>query len=341
MMLLNEDAGRLALREAHLDVRTDARGLRRARWEEARRGLLAAPKELSTRWLFDERGILLFDELTHIPAYYPARRERSILASHVDDVARISRAQTLVELGRFGEPTRMLLDALRTAGTLRRFSPVDPDEAALQELLLRMAREYPGLNLSGVVGDFLDPAAAVGGDDRRLVTMLGGRLGNLPPGRRGQFLRDVADSLKVGDTFLVGADLLKDPARLNAAYNDREGVNAALHLNALHVLNRELGATFDVKGFEHEARFDEAQQAVEVVLRALHEQTVHIEALELRLHFDQGEALRTALCCKLSAEEVEDELAAAGLRLLEWWTDDAGDCALALCTRAGTHPRSP
>ena len=166
-----------------------------------------------------------------------------------------------------------------------------------------------------------------------MVAFLGGTIGNFLPDARGAFLRDIASILDPDDTFLLGTDLVKDPDRLVSAYDDAAGVTAAFDLNVLHVMNRELGATFDVDAFQHVAVWDAEQEWIEMRLRSLREQTVDVPALSLSVDFAEGEEMRTEVSAKFRHEKVADELGAAGLRLAEWWTDDDGDFALSLALR--------
>lgn len=334
MSPLQQDLGHVRPEgQVTLEVLLDEAALRRALLDEARHGLTATPKELTPRWLYDERGSLLFDEITRLPEYYPTRRERSILQAHAGDIARRSRAENLIELGSgFSEKTRLLLDSLREFGSLQRFVPFDVSEPTLRSAMMQLADEYSGLQLHGIVGDFERHLSAIRGPGRSLVAFLGGTIGNLKPAPRARFLADLAASMKVGDTFLLGTDLIKDRQRLHAAYNDRDGVTAAFNLNVLNVLNHSLEANFELDGFEHLARFDEENAWIEMLLCSKRSQRVHVGALDLDIQFAEGEQMRTEVSCKFRPEQVEDELAAAGLRLLEWWTDDAGDFALSLCT---------
>ncbi|MGA9525697.1 MAG: L-histidine N(alpha)-methyltransferase [Myxococcaceae bacterium] len=319
--------------DLEVDVHLRPETLRQWMRDEAREGLSGSPKELSPKWLYDERGSLLFEEITRLPEYYPTRRERSILRERAREIARVSRAETLVELGSgSSEKTRILLSALRELGTLRTFVPFDVSESMLRSAARAIRREFPGLRVHAVVGDFERQLPPLPGSGRRLVAFLGGTIGNIKPAQRASFLREIASGLQVGDTFLLGTDLLKDHLRLHAAYNDREGVTAAFNLNALCVLNRELGANFDLRAFEHLARFDPKNGWIEMLLRSKCDQRVEIPGLELELALAKYEPLRTEVSCKFRPDQVEDELAAAGLRLLEWWTDDSGDFAVTLST---------
>jgi L-histidine Nalpha-methyltransferase len=302
---------------------------------DASRGLTANPKELPPKWFYDDRGSQLFDAITRLPEYYPTRTERAILAARSDEIARVTGADTLVELGSgTSEKTRLLLDALRSAGTLTRFVPFDVSEATLREAAAAVVSEYPGVSVHAVAGDFERHLDRLPGGGRRLVAFLGGTIGNLFPQPRARFLEEIAAGLGSDDAFLLGTDLVKDPARLVAAYDDAAGVTAEFNRNVLHVLNRELGADFDPSRFAHVARYDADNEWIEMRLRSEGAQVVHVPALDLVVPFRDGEEMRTEVSAKFRREGVARELAAAGLRLTEWWTDPAGDFALSLSVRA-------
>ena len=292
------------------------------------------PKELSPKWLYDERGSQLFDEITRLSEYYPTRREREILEAHAQDIARASGADTLLELGSgSSEKTRLLLDAMRSTGRLRRFVPFDVSEAFLRQAAEAVAREYPGLLVHAVVGDFERHLGLLPRGGRRLVAFLGGTIGNLKPAERARFFAELSAGLCQGDGLLLGTDLLKCRQRLFAAYNDGAGVTAEFNRNVLEVLNRELGADFEPEAFEHLAPFDEENGWVEMRLISTRPQAVRLPALERHVNFAEGEVLRTEVSCKFRPEQVEAELAEAGLHLTERWTDAAGDFALSLALK--------
>ena len=312
----------------------DPQAQRRTLLDDLRRGLASNPKEISPRWLYDERGSRLFEEITRLPEYYPTRQERSILVRHSADVARLSRAEVLVELGAgSSEKTRLLLEALRAQGTLRAFVPFDLSEPMLRHSAPAIARDFPGLSVHAVVGDFEHHLRAIPREGRRMVAFLGGTIGNLAPEPRARFLGDLARGLDPGETFLLGTDLVKSPRRLHAAYNDSAGVTAAFNLNVLRVLNRELGADFDLESFSHRAWFDPANEWIEMLLLSSRAQLVRVAELGVAVRFEEGEAMRTEVSCKFRRERVQSELAAAGLRLAAWWTDADGDFALSLSIR--------
>jgi L-histidine N-alpha-methyltransferase len=306
---------------------------RRLRAEVAE-GLVGDVKELSPKWLYDDRGCALFDRITRLPEYYPTRTERSILREHAPDVVRLSGADTVVELGSgTSNKTRLLLDAFAEAGRLRRIVALDVAEATLRDAVAKLSLDYPGATVEGVVGDFNDHLAQVRVGGRRLVVFLGGTIGNLHPHERAAFLAEVHRTTSPGDSLLLGTDLVKDTERLVAAYDDAEGVTAAFNLNVLSVLNRELGADFDVEGFEHVARFDEPGSFIEMRLRSRGAQRVRVAALDLEVDFAPGEELRTEISTKFTVAGVQEELCGAGLRPVATWTDPAGDFALTLAAR--------
>ena len=298
---------------------------------DVRAGLTASPKTLPPKWFYDQRGSELFDAITRLPEYYPTGAERALLAERSDEIAAASGADVLVELGSgTSEKTRLLLDALHRTGRLRRFVPVDVDPTVLRSAGEAIAAEYPGVQVEAVVGDFERHLDLLPRGGRRLVAFLGSTIGNLEPGPRADFLAGVRSGLDEGDSFLLGTDLVKDVDRLVAAYDDAQGVTAEFNRNVLAVVNRELGADFDLTAFEHVAMWDAEQEWIEMRLRSVTEQVVRIRDLELEVPFAAGEELRTEVSAKFREDGVRAELAAAGLRMERWWTDPAGDVAVSL-----------
>src|SRR4051794_29654350 len=293
-------------------------------------GLTRPFKEIPPKHFYDTEGSRLFDEITRLPEYYPTRTERAILEARAGALVEATRAAELVELGS-GVPTKtlLLLDAMRDAGTLDRYVPFDVSEVVLRESAENLVERYPGLRVYGVVGDFERHLGALpAAEGPRVVAFLGGTIGNFPPGTRRRFLRGLARALRPQDHVLLGTDLVKSPAILEAAYNDSAGVTAAFNRNMLAVMNRELDADFDLDAFEHVAFYDREQEWIEMRLRALGPQVVHVRALGLTVHFANREELRTEISAKFTRERVEADLAAAGLALREYLTD--GDALFAL-----------
>ena len=298
-------------------------------------GLSATPKTLPPKYFYDERGSVLFDEITRLPEYYLTRAETSILGARADEIAALSRCESLVELGSgTSAKTGLLLRAMLDAGTLREFVPLDVDPAVLTEATDVLADRYPGLRLAPFVGDFEHDLGAIPSAGRRMIAFLGSTIGNLEPTARSQLLSQVRAALHLGDTFLLGTDLVKDTGRLLRAYNDAAGVTAEFNRNVLRVINKELSADFDVDEFEHVAIWDATRRWIEMRLRSTRAQTVRVADLDLTVSFAAGEEMRTEISAKFRPEQVRDELTAAGLEPVRSWTDDNADFALTLarCT---------
>jgi L-histidine N-alpha-methyltransferase len=299
---------------------------------DVRAGLTRPFKELSPRYFYDERGSKLFEEITRLGEYYPTRCEREILELKSAEICEAAnRPVSLIELGSgSATKTRLLLDAMRKAGCLQAFCPVDISEEITRETAERIAAEYEGISVRGQVCDFeLDlERIPVGGP--RMIALLGGTIGNFEPQQRAGFLRRIANLLDPDDRFLLGTDLVKDRATLERAYNDPGRVTAEFNLNVLQVLNRELGADFDLDAFEHVARWDPENLWVDIRLRSLHNQVVNVAALEMLVPFSAGEEMRTEISTKFARPGLEGIYAEAGLELTDWWTDADGLYALSL-----------
>jgi L-histidine N-alpha-methyltransferase len=317
-----------------LDVHLDEAAADAALREDARRGLTSTPKVLRPQWLYDARGSELFEQITALPEYYPFVAEREALAAGADDVARLSGADTFVELGS-GSSTKstLLLDALSRTGTLRRYIPVDVSAAALEEAVPALVANYPDLDVHGVVADFIANLRSIPKVGSRLVVLLGGTIGNFEPEQRSDFLAALSDTLDPGEHFLVGTDLIKDEATLVAAYDDAAGVTAEFELNALTVLNRVLGADFDVDGFSYAAVWVPQSSRIEMRVRAERAMTVAVPALDLTVEFAEGEEMRPEISTKVTRGGIAGELDAAGFDVAHWLTDPAGRFGLTLARR--------
>lgn len=293
-------------------------------------GLTRHPKTLPPKWFYDARGSELFEEITRLPEYYPTRAERKILAARAEEIAAASGARTVIELGSgSSEKTRHLLDVLPE---LHSYVPVDVSESALTGAADSLLAEHPGLSVHALIADFTGGLALPGTPRPRLVVFLGGTIGNLLPEERAAFLRSVRSLLTPGDALLLGTDLVKDEETLVAAYDDAAGVTAAFNKNVLNVVNRELGADFPLGDFDHLAVWNPRDRWIEMRLRARRALSVKIRELDLVVPFEAGEELRTEVSAKFRQEDVREELAAAGMRLTQWWTDSAGRFALSLAT---------
>lgn len=299
---------------------------------DAARGLTSAPKFMPPKWLYDERGSELFTEITRQPEYYPTESERRLLRAVADEIAAAAKADTLVELGSgTSDKTRVLLDSLRKQGELSRFVPFDVSEATLRDAAASIRAEYPSVVVHAVVGDFDHHLEEIPRIGRRLVAFLGSTIGNLGPSDRQVFLRRLGRTFGPDDRLLLGVDLIKDVARLEAAYNDAAGATARFTHNLLTVMNRELGADFDLDAFVHEARWEPEHEWIRIGLRSGGAQTVTLREIDLTVRFDDGELMRTEVSSKFRPEALAAELEASGFRTVNWW--DNGDVALALAAR--------
>jgi L-histidine N-alpha-methyltransferase len=286
-------------------------------------GLTRPFKELLPRHFYDARTAELFDRICELPEYYPARTERSILKDAAGELAMLTGAAELVEIGS-GTATkaRVLLDALHTAGTLSRYVPVDVTETIVRDCAKDLADAYPGVQVHGLIADLehhldrLPPAVGP-----RIVALLGPTISNLLPGSRRRALRTIAHLLGPDDHLLMGTDLVKDPNVLEAAYDDAEGVTAEFNRNVLRVLNRELQADFDPEDFDYIARFDPQHEWIEMRLRSRRDHTTMVRALDLPVHFLAGEEMRTEISVKFTPERLQGDLLAVGLELVRWLTD--------------------
>jgi L-histidine N-alpha-methyltransferase len=300
---------------------------------EVRAGLTARPlPSLPSKYFYDDRGSALFEQITRLPEYYQTRTEEAILERVAGSVVAAARPVELCELGSgAGRKIRLLLEAGRSLGTLERCVLFDINATVVAESVRSLAGDYPGLRVRGAVGDFQDDLAALGPGGGLLALFLAGTIGNLHPERElPGFLRAVARQLAPGDSFLVGLDLVKDEARLHAAYNDAAGVTAAFNRNILRVVNAALGADFDPAAFDHVAFYDREHAWIEMRLRARRDQRVRVPRAGVSLTLRRGEEIRTELSCKYTRPTFEARLARTGLRLEAWHTDSESLFALAL-----------
>jgi len=300
-------------------------------------GLTRPFKELPPKHFYDARGSDLFEQICELPEYYPTRAERQILTDNAERIVRETGAGELVELGSgSAEKARILLEAMSSAGTLRRYVPLDVSESALEAAALELVDEFDELTVHGVIGDFerhLDRVPPAVDGSSRIVALLGGTIGNFLPGTRRRLLRQIGALLGPRDRLLLGTDLVKDAAVLEAAYDDAQGVTAEFNRNVLHVLNRELDADFVPDAFEHIAFFDRRHEWVEMRLRARRPCTVLVAALGLRVEFAAGEELRTEISAKFTRARLQEDFHAAGLATDGWYTDHEGLFALSLARR--------
>ncbi|HEX6040878.1 L-histidine N(alpha)-methyltransferase, partial [Longimicrobium sp.] len=294
-------------------------------------GLSRTPRELSPRFFYDERGSRLFEEITRLPEYYLTRTERALLERWMPDWIGGMAPRALVELGAgSGEKTRIILDPIASAADRAVYVPVDVSAEFLDETAARIGAAYPSIDVVPVVADITDAFAL---PDRlpgpTLHAFLGSTIGNFAPGPAVALLTRVRARMADGDRFLMGVDLRKDPALIEAGYNDAAGVTAEFNRNMLRVVNALAGADFDVDAWEHRAFYDRQAHWIEMHLVAMRAQTVTL-AGGAAFHFAAGESIRTEISAKHDRGSVDAMFAAAGLAVQQWETDADGRYAITL-----------
>ena len=307
---------------------THAELLRDVAW-----GLTRPQKELPPKYFYDHRGSELFDEITRLPEYYLTRTERALLDCWATALMTALRPRALVELGAGNaDKTRILLDAMVYAESGEAYVPIDVSAEFLDEAASRLRDEYPTLGIEPLVGDIVDPLD-LGPDlpDPAIIAFLGSTIGNFDPVGARQLLRNVARAMRPGDRFLLGADLRKHPATIEAAYNDSQGVTAEFNRNVLRVINRDLGADFDVDAFEHRAFYDRKLHRIEMHLVSTDEQVVHIPSVG-NIALADGESIRTEISCKYDRPSLTTMLASAGMQIERWITDASETYALVVAS---------
>ncbi len=297
---------------------------------DVRQGLTTMPKQLSPKYFYDERGSELFEEITQLPEYYLTRAERLLLEKRIADIVAYVRPCSLVELGAgSATKTRIILDAMRESGCAECYVPIDVSKEFLEATAVQMQADYSTVRITPVVSDITEPFALPPVASPTLVAFLGSTIGNFPRDEAVRLLSHIADAMGPSDRFLLGADLVKDPAVINRAYNDSRGVTAAFNLNVLERLNRELGADFPVKDFEHRAFYSSEQRRIEMHLVARKAHTVVIPEIG-DVSFTEGETIRTELSYKYDRATLEDILKASGLLMEKWMPADDGAFSLTL-----------
>ncbi len=314
-----------------IDVHLEDTGAPSSMAREIREGLLSSPKSLPSKYFYDERGSRLFERITELPEYYLTRAELALLERDADEIARLTGFEELVELGSgAAKKTRVLIEAGLRRGRLRRYVPVEVSQEIAERSAHARAAEYPELDVHAVVGDFERHLGRLPDGGGRLIAFLGSTIGNFPRVEAVDFLSKIRRLMADDDWFLLGTDLVKEHERLEAAYNDNQGVTAEFNLNILHVINRHLDGDFEVSQFEHVSFYDGRKARIESYLRSRRDQSVRLAEIDLEVEFERGEMMRTEVSCKYTRDSVETMLAEAGLDLRHWLTDEQDTFALSL-----------
>ncbi len=289
--------------------------------EVVTRGLRAKQKSIPSKYFYDRLGSQLFDEICVLEEYYPTRTEVAILRENAPAIARMIGARAhVIEFGSgSSEKIQTLLDALPLPV---RYSPIDISREHIEAAAEVLAGRYPDIDVAPICADFTRPIAFP--ETAGMVRMAffpGSTIGNFSRRDAKEFLGLIAEELGAGARLLIGVDLRKDPEILHAAYNDKRGVTAAFNLNVLARINRELGGTFDLDGFAHDAPYLADKGRVEMHLVSLKDQTVEVRGEAF--HFSQGERIHTENSHKYSVEEFQEVAGAAGWQARRVWTDAA------------------
>jgi len=288
---------------------------------DIRRTFSSTPKVLRPKWLYDDAGSALFDDITRLAAYYPTEAERSILAEHSDEIASLTSADTIIELGSgTSDKTRLVLDAFWATGQLTRFCPLDVSEETLVRAARMLAERYPGLEIHGVVGDFNEHLHHLPEGTKRMVAFLGSTLGNFYAEERRAFLGALGDVLSEGEFLLLGIDLAKDAQRIVDAYNDDSGTTEQFIENVIAVINRKLDADIPIEQLDYVPLWDAREERLDMRLRASMPIDARIGALDLDIEFTEGEELRVEVSTKFRPDRIAEELAEAGFSIDRFWT---------------------
>ena len=317
-----------------IDIHVDEADLFEHMKEECRVGLLRDPKEIPPKFFYDARGSALFEEITGLPEYYQTRTERKILGEVASVIEARHHFRQLLEFGSgSSSKTRVLLDAMHESGDLELYLPLDVSESIVRTTAEQLVEDYPELQVHGIIADFTRHLEQIPRGEHRLVAFLGGTIGNFLPAEATRFLREVAATMGPDDRLLLGADLVKETRRIEAAYNDSQGVTARFNLNALAVVNARLGADFDLENYDHLAPYREDVQWIEMRLRARRSRRVRIPALNVEIQIEAGEEILTEISRKFTRESAEQMLNSAGLETTDWFTDAEDLFGLSLSRR--------
>jgi L-histidine N-alpha-methyltransferase len=286
-------------------------------------GLTSTNKSIPSKYFYDEKGSRIFDEICHLPEYYPTRTELSILKNAAEGIMANFQSGDMIELGSgANRKIRMLLDAAGSSGRSSiRYIPVDVSRAALTDAVGELIGIYPDLEVLGIVADFIHHINVIPNSRPKLIIFFGSTIGNLNEEESISFLRSVRGIMHTGDRLLFGLDMIKPKEMLEAAYNDSQGTTAKFNRNILSVINRELNANFSSSLFDHVAFFNRERERVEMHLKTRKNMSVEINDLDLTLKLKEGDTIHTEICRKFSRESAGKMISEAGLTVAKWHTD--------------------
>ncbi|GCA85197.1 L-histidine N(alpha)-methyltransferase [Microcystis aeruginosa] len=297
-------------------------------------GLTKTPKSLPSKYFYDQQGSQLFEAICQLPEYYPTRTEAAILQEYAQEIVAYTGACELIELGSGSSTkTRLLLDAYYHQQKSSKYLPIDVSETILKASAIELQKEYPNLPIQGLIGTYEQALAYCQNPSykTRMIFFLGSSIGNFSASECDKFLEKIATVLKAGDYFLLGIDLQKPVAILEAAYNDAQGVTAAFNLNMLSHLNWRFQADFNLDLFSHQAIYNQDQSQIEMYLICQKTHSVHLKKLDLTVNFQASESILTEISRKFNLETMEKDLESKGLKPLKVFSDTENFFGLILC----------
>jgi dimethylhistidine N-methyltransferase len=299
-------------------------------------GLTKTLKSLPAKYFYDQRGSELFEDICQLPEYYPTRTEASILQESAQEIVACTGVCELIELGSGSSTkTRLLLDAYYQQEKSCKYIPIDVSETILNASAIQLHKEYPNLHIQGLIGTYQQALAYCknSSHNTRMIFFLGSSIGNFSPLECDKFLNQIASVLQAGDYFLLGIDLQKPLATLEAAYNDSQGVTAAFNLNMLSHLNWRFQGNFNPDSFRHQAIYNQDKSQIEMYLISQKSHTVYLKKLNLTVNFQAGEKLLTEISRKFALDTMQKDLASKGLKPVKVFSDSENLFALILCQK--------
>jgi dimethylhistidine N-methyltransferase len=298
------------------------------------KGLTEKLKSLPPKYFYDDPGSQLFEKICELPEYYPTRTEAWILQEYADEIAAITNCCELIELGSGSSTkTQALLTAYQKIANSCRYLPVDVSGGILKTSVLQLQEKYPDIAIHGLLGTYEQALVHLESNylQSRMLFFLGSSLGNFNQEECDIFLNQVSRTLQPGDYFLLGIDLQKPLDILEAAYNDSQEVTAAFNLNMLSHLNWRFQGNFDISLFKHQAVYNQVDHQIEMYLHCQKSHAVSLEALDLKVDFEEGESILTEISRKFDLATMEKQLQGKGLKTVKTWTDEKGWFGLILC----------